>query len=263
MLFRPITHTINHLLTVLSIITCLIGFTFFRMATDQESIQNRIGILFFWPTNLVFTTVIPIVSVLPLKRVIMMRERVARSYRVSSFYLSITLVEMLKVVFFTTLAIVPLYFMMALQLSATKFFYWYAIQICHVLASAALGIFIGAAVKQVEIAQIVGPLSAVTFLLFGGVLINNNNLPAYFRWIQYLSPINYAYRANMINEMTGLALTCNVQPCYTQGQQILDYQDIGGIPIWLCIVAELALCIGFSTLGYIALTQTSKRKLRL
>jgi len=245
------------------IMTCLIGFTFFRMSTDQQSVQNRIGILFFWPANLLFTTVIPIVTVLPLKRTIMMRERVARSYRVSTFFLSITVAEMLNVIFFTTLAVVPLYFMMALQLTASKFFYWYAIQISHVLAGAGLGIFIGAAVKTVDVGQIVAPLATVTFLLFGGVLINNNNLPAYFKWIQYLSPINYAYRGNMINEMSGLSLTCNVEPCYTQGQQILDYQDIAGIPIWACIVAELALCVGFSTLGYLALHKTSKIKLRL
>ncbi|KAJ3101762.1 ATP-binding cassette sub- G member 2 [Phlyctochytrium bullatum] len=248
------------------ILVLLIGFTFFRIKTDQKSIQNRLGILFFWPVNQVFNTIMPILSVFPLERVIMLRERATRSYRVSSFYLSKVLVEMVPNTFFTILACVPLYYMMGLREGFEPMIRWVFIQWTEVMACIAVGFLIGAAVPQVSLANVVGPLAGVVFLLYGGLLINNNDLPYFFRGFQYISPVNYAYRANMFNEFQGLALTCSPnpgEPCFRDGSQVLEAYSVTAFSLWGCVAILAALFTGYFTIGYTVLRIAGKPKTKL
>lgn len=262
-LVRNKTRTIGSFARTI-ILTILIGFTFFRMNTDQESIQSRTGLLVFWPTQMMFITIMPIILVFPLERNILMRERAARAYRVSSFYLSKAVAEGAYAILFNTMSLVPLYFMVGFQLSVSKFFLWLAIQLSFLMVAVCVALCIRASARTPQAGQIIGPLSCVFFLLFAGFLVNNNQLPNYFAWIQWFSPINYAYRANMLNEMADLSLSCNTkQPCYTTGQQVIDYQNVGGIQIWTCVLANLCIALGFLSLGFLSLKRNSKPNFKL
>ncbi|KAJ3203451.1 ATP-binding cassette sub- G member 2 [Dinochytrium kinnereticum] len=236
------------------ILILLIGFTFFRLKNDQKGIQNRIGVLFFWPVNQVFNTIMPILGVFPLERVIMLRERSTRSYRVSSFFFSKVLTEIIPATFFTLLACIPLYFMMGLRLDdPVAFIRFQIIQWAEVMVCLAVGFLIGAAVPSIQLAQVVGPLVGVVFLLYGGVLINNEDLPVFFRGFQYISPVNYAYRANMFNEYQGAALSCpddpNI-PCFRTGEQVLRQYAVTDYSLWGCVGILAALFAGYLLIGY-------------
>ncbi|KAI8831858.1 P-loop containing nucleoside triphosphate hydrolase protein [Chytridium lagenaria] len=219
------------------ILVLLIGFTFYRMKNDQNSIQNRLGILFFWPVNQVFNTILPILGVFPLERVIMIRERSTRSYRVSSFFLSKVITEIIPNTFFTLFGCIPLYFMMGLRTDdqGLSFVRFLVIQWVEVLVCIAVGFLIGASVPVVQLAQIIGPLVGVVFLLYGGSLLNNDDLPIFFRGLQYVSPVNYAYRANMFNELQGFKLVCSPDPtlpCFKTGEQVLKQFSLTSYTLW-------------------------------
>ncbi|KAJ3093910.1 ATP-binding cassette sub- G member 2 [Phlyctochytrium planicorne] len=249
------------------ILVLLIGFTFVRIKNDQRSIQNRIGILFFWPVNQVFNTVMPILGVFPLERVIMLRERATRSYRVSSFYLAKVITEAIPATVFTFLACIPIYFMMGLRLDDVLAFpRFLLIQWVEVMVCLAVGFLIGAAVPSIQLAQVIGPLVGVVFLLYGGCLINNADLPVFFRGFQYISPVNYAYRANMINELQGFTLTCPEDPnlpCFREGQQVLDQYSVADLSLWTCIGVNVILFSGYLAIGYILLRALGKPKTKL
>ncbi|KAI8839229.1 P-loop containing nucleoside triphosphate hydrolase protein [Chytridium lagenaria] len=250
--------------TVLVVI--LIGFTFFRLKNDQKGIQNRNGILFFWPVNQVFNTIMPILGVFPLERVIMLRERTTRSYRVSSFYLAKVLTEIVPATFFTLLSCIPLYYMMGLRTDvASAFPLFIFIQWVQVMACLAVGFLIGAAVPSVQMAQVIGPLVGVVFLLYGGTLINNDDLPVFFRGFQYISPVDYAYRANMFNEFQGFKLTCEdpTLPCYKTGEEVLKQFSLTSYTLWGCIGINGLLFLGYLGVGFILLRVLGKPKTKL
>lgn len=71
-----------------AVIALLIGFTFFRLSLNQNGIQARVGVLFFIVINICFVTIQPIISLIPLERRIIVRERYASTYRTSTFFLS-------------------------------------------------------------------------------------------------------------------------------------------------------------------------------
>ena len=58
--------------------------------------------------------------------------------------------------------------------------------------------------KNVRIALQFAPFCIIPFILFSGLFINTNSIPAYFTWIQYLSPIRYMYQEVYKNEFKGL-----------------------------------------------------------
>ncbi|KAI8839226.1 P-loop containing nucleoside triphosphate hydrolase protein [Chytridium lagenaria] len=197
----------------------LIGFTFYRLKNDQRSIQNRLGVLFFVT---IFNIITMILLVFPMERVILLRERAARSYRVSSFYIAKFITEAATSTFFSALGHVSIYLIVGLRIDSPVFIFRFLLALwVEVLVCVAVGFLIGAAVPF-QLAQIIGPLVGVVFLLYAGSLVNSDDLPVVFKGFQYISPANYAYRAIMINEFEGLKLECSENPnlpCFSQGQQ--------------------------------------------
>ncbi|KAJ3107721.1 ATP-binding cassette sub- G member 2 [Phlyctochytrium planicorne] len=249
------------------ILVLLMGFTFYRLKADQKSIQNRMGFLFFWPVNQVFNTMLPILAVFPLERVIMLRERAGRSYRVSSFFFARVVTEMIPATIFTLMACIPLYFMIGLRTDTPlPFIRFLILQWVEVLGSLAVGFIIGAAVPILQLAQVIGPLVGVIFLLYGGCLLNNEDLPNFFKIFQYTSPVNYAFRGNMMNEFQGLSLSCSAdptQPCFKNGDQVLSLYSVDTYSVWANIGFNAALFAGYITIGYLVLRIAGKPKIKL
>ncbi|KNC98696.1 uncharacterized protein SPPG_06376 [Spizellomyces punctatus DAOM BR117] len=247
-----------------AVLVILIGFAFWQLDKDQRGIQNRAGILFLWPINQVFVTIQPIVATFPLERVIMLRERSAGSYRVSSFYISKVLSQAIPAVFYSMLACVPLYWMIGLQHSAWKFFAWLLINALETTAAVALGFMVSSGVETVQMAMAVAPMIAVVFLLFGGNIINNGSLGWWFKWLHYVSPIGYAYRSFMQLEFRGLSLSCQPdEPCTPTGELVLQQQDLNGLSVWACAGILVALSTWWFLTGYVLLRKTSKPKMKV
>ncbi|KAJ1553624.1 ATP-binding cassette sub- G member 2, partial [Cladochytrium tenue] len=185
----------------------LIGFSYFRLRRDQPGINDRVGVLFFWPVNLIFTTITPVVLTFPLERTVMKRERAAGAYRVSTFFLAKLIASCAVTSVFALVGSVPLYFMLGLRLDsdpAMHFFAWVLAQWLTAMVATAVALAVGAAVRSQKVAQVAGPLSTVVFLLYGGGLTNFNDIAYPFAIFKWISPVAYAFRANMINEFSGL-----------------------------------------------------------
>lgn len=74
---------------------------------------------------------------------------------------------------------------------------------------------IGAAVSSVRVANLLGSLAIMMFLLFGGFLLNRDQVPWYCTWIADLSYFNYAYEALAVCCccLTPCSLLCCAEPC--------------------------------------------------
>ncbi|KAJ3177981.1 ATP-binding cassette sub- G member 2 [Gaertneriomyces sp. JEL0708] len=248
------------------VLILLMGFSFFQLDNDQRGVQNRIGILFLWPINQFFITIQPIVLTFPIERAIMLRERSAGSYRVSTFYVSKVLAVCIPSIIYSGLASIPLYWMIGLQPVAGKFFGWLLVCTVEVLTACALGTMISSVSPTLQFSMAVAPMLAVVFLLFGGNVINNDSLGWWFRWLHYVSPIGYAYTALMQFEFRGLTLTCQegYGGCYQRGEEVLQTQALDDISSpWLALPIMGALAFWWFAMGYVFLRLTSKPKTKL
>ncbi|KAJ3117824.1 hypothetical protein HDU96_005411 [Phlyctochytrium bullatum] len=162
---------------------------------------------------------------------------------------------------------IPLYFMIRLRTDDFACVVRFVIiQWLEAMCCVAVGFLIGAAVPSLQLGQILAPLCGVVFLLYGGSLLNNEDLPVVFRGFQFISPVDYAYRANMFNEFQGLKLTCSSdpgQPCFTEGDQVLKQYALTNYNIGICMGVLFGLFIGYLAIAYSLLRFLGKPKTKL
>ncbi|KAJ3087798.1 ATP-binding cassette sub- G member 2 [Phlyctochytrium bullatum] len=245
------------------VLVLLIGLSFFNLQPDQRGVGDRFGILFFWPINVLFTTIIPTVSVFPDHRLIMRRERATWSYRVSSFFLAKLFVELMYSSFFSVLSSLPLYFLMGLRRNVERIGWWVVVHLIVSMCAVSVGFFVGAAVPSSKVGKVVAPVVVIIFLIFGGGLINVQNLSYFFKIFNWISPVTYAFRANMQNEFIGLNLQCSQEPCYRVGDQVVNLYAAGDLSIPVCVGALGGLFLGYLLLAYLVLRFGGRPKMRL
>ena len=79
------------------------------------------------------------------------------------------------------------------------------------------------------------------FMLFGGLLSNNNSVFAWLSWFQYLSPIKYCAEAIVYNEFR--------YDKYDIGEDLKDHLDYI-VGYGRCIIIFLALIVGFRLVAF-------------
>jgi ABC-type multidrug transport system permease subunit len=64
-----------------------------------------------------------------------------------------------------------------------------------------LGILVGILLKDANVAIQVVPLLITPLIMFGGLPVNLNTMADYASWMQYLDPVQYGYKALLLNQL--------------------------------------------------------------
>lgn len=234
------------------------------MDLSQASVQNRIGAIFFVVVNQTFGTVMPTVTVLPLQRSLIRRERAAGTYRASTSYVAKWLSGLPLTLLSALVLAIPIYWMFGLQADLSRFLTFLAVLLVHSWAGNTLGLMIGSGVPNVAVGQILAPLIVVIFLIFGGQLVNLDAMPVVFKWIQWISIVSYTNKALNQNEFQGLKFDCQPFQClYRDGEQVLELFHFDNVSIWNSVLAVAGLGLSFFFTGYFLFRLNSKPLLRL
>ncbi|KAJ2880190.1 hypothetical protein IWW38_005991, partial [Coemansia aciculifera] len=149
-----------------------LGFVFFQLGKDQSSVQNRIGALFSLTVQCTFPVIIPVMTGIMTSRDVLLRERSGGTYRMTSYFFA-------KSLSFFPLVIAPyyimylgMYFISHLQYDAAKFFIGLANLSAILFASLGFSFAMSMAVRSLEVAHIITPVSLGTLMLFAGNLSN-------------------------------------------------------------------------------------------
>ncbi|KAJ1991185.1 hypothetical protein H4R33_001471 [Dimargaris cristalligena] len=246
------------------VMALFMGFTFFQLDTNQSSIQNRIGFLFFIPIDLTFGSVMPMLMSFTLQADIMARERSGGAYRVSSFYLAKFLTELPFFLAFDAVYLTAIYFLAHLQYDAAKFFIFLGVCLLHVVVAVSLGMAIGSFFRNLRVTQMFAPLIITIFLIFGGNLVNNDDVTPVLSWIRYTSLITYTYHALSHNEFDGLTFSCGnslteqTTGCVATGADALQRYGLDSFSIGMCIGLICALAVAFHVCIYASLRWKAK-----
>ncbi|SNX86145.1 related to ATP-binding cassette, sub-family G, member 2 [Melanopsichium pennsylvanicum] len=237
------------------VLLIIIGFAFFRLSFDQGGALARVGALFIIPVNASFAVLFPILAIFPLQRNVMLRERSAGTYRISSFYLSKIMTEVPNQLFQRILFYAIVYWMVGLRQTASAFFIWVAINVLQIGTAIGLGLVIGCGAPSIELANVFAPVINVIFLLFGGNLLPLSSIPPWFIWLHWMSPITYSYSALAQNEFKDLQFECEAdsKQCYRTGQDVLNQYDLQRFTIAQNAGFLGAITLVFLAIGYVLL----------
>ena len=56
-------------------------------------------------------------------------------------------------------------------------------------------------------------MAVLVYLLFGGLFVSNEAIPSYMHWVQFFTPIYYAYEAMAVNEFDGTTVLMKASAC--------------------------------------------------
>jgi len=190
------------------VMAILIGTVFLKIGTGQDSIVRRAPVLFFCCINQgIFGSLLTINS-FPSERVLVLRERAAGTYFVSAYFLAKTTAETLTTLGSPIVFSITVYWLVGFQVVASKFILFTIIMTLCSLAATSLALVVSTWCRTTDLSVAVLPLGLEITRLFGGFFLSPANLPVYFKWLDALSYIKYAYVGISLNELEGLTYTC-------------------------------------------------------
>lgn len=138
-----------------------------------------------------------------------MREYANGMYGVVAYFMGKTVSEIPNQTFFPVVFGLCTYWVIELNDDSNeKWIIYLLVLICLSYAGVSMGILCGCIFSDIQVAVSAAPLAVIPFMLFGGFLINVDNIPSYFVFMEYLSPFKYSFGALAQNEYHSLDLDC-------------------------------------------------------
>jgi ABC-type multidrug transport system ATPase subunit/ABC-type multidrug transport system permease subunit len=246
-------------------VALLISALYWQVKNDASGIQNRLGVFFFLSINLTFGVILPSINVFPEQKRLIKRERAAGSYRSSSAFLAKWISNLPTMLLTNLIMAVIVYWTVGLRASVGQFFTFIAIVVAHGLCANSFGLLIGAAVPNATVGQLVAPMIIIIFMLFGGLLLNLDNVSVVLRWIQWASLISYTYKALAQNEFdANLRFSCTPgSPCFNSGVDVVNIYSLNNPTLWVCVFVNLGFALLYMIAGMAVFARTSRPLMRL
>lgn len=253
----------NPAVSVLQVMTMVIfavvvGAIYWQIDNSCASgLQNRTGAFFFIIMNMVFGN-LSAVELFIKNRAIFLHENVSGFYRVSSYFLSTVICDVLPMRFLPTLGFASVvYFMIGLTNSFDKFCIFFLGLFLVSLSASAISFCISALVRIFAVANLLIAMAYVVMMVFSGLLVNLDSVPDFLEWIKYFSIFRYSLQGLSLNELKDMTFVpgSDGKNC-TSGNEYLNYQGIdydSNWDLWANYVAMSVIAVGFLTLAYLRL----------
>ncbi|VVU95652.1 ABC-2 type transporter [seawater metagenome] len=240
----------------LSIIIALI---YQGLDTSQESVQNRIGLLFFLSMQIFMSAVYGSIHLFYADKIVFKREYDSQWYTLSSYFLTRCISEIPVSILNSLILSTIIYFAVGLHNTFIRYIIFTAIISFCTLCGNGFGFLIGTIFSRLEIGLAVSPAIIVPILLFSGLFQNINSIPIYLSWIKYISPIQYSFNSLAQNEFTGLEFNCNStqKDClYENGEDVLNYLNFNELSISINILIMFVIYCVLMVLSYLFLKRS-------
>ncbi|EGG18231.1 ABC transporter G family protein [Cavenderia fasciculata] len=186
----------------------ILGSLYLNLSNHQTDGQNRSGLLFFSLCFIVFGgfSAIPILFE---SRDIFYIQRDGKYYKTIAFFLSQLITEFPIALIETIVFSVIMYWMCGLQRNAEKFIYFVLMLFATNLQTQAFFRMVSAFTPTPTVAAIVAPGIIAPLILFSGYMMAPNQIPDWWIYLYWISPIHYEFEGIMSNEHHGLKYTCS------------------------------------------------------
>lgn len=197
-----------HLLLALTM-GVFLGCIYWQQELDFYGSQNRLGAMFFMCAMFGFGAMTSL-GLFVTERTVFVRERAGGYYRPEAYYLAKILFDIIPLrvlppILFSTCA----YWMIGLRPGIEFFATFVAFTVMFNIVVGGICLVIGVVCPNVALSNIIALAANLYFMLFGGFLINTDDLPPYLVPLKYTSPYRFAIEALMVNEFAGRTILFN------------------------------------------------------
>lgn len=142
------------------------------LGLNQASIQSRNGVLFLTVTAMVFTSASSIVLVFPLEKLQLIRDQSTGMYRTWTYSLAKFFSDLPISTALPFLFSLIFYWFVGLSNTASQFFLFFFINWLIVGVGNSIGMLLGSAFSDAEVAVSIMPMVIVPLMLFAGLFIS-------------------------------------------------------------------------------------------
>lgn len=261
---RPvILSTLNVIQTLM--MSIIPGIIWWQLPKEESQIEARSGLLFFIILYWAFNPILMSLTSYPVERPIINKERLAGSYRLSSYYIAKMVSELPLILCQPTVSITIAFWMAGLN-GVGAYFADIGIILLSSLTAQSIGFFTSVTFLQFNQSICFTSIFMLTTLLLGGFYIKD--LPFWLKWARYLSFISYPFHSTLILEFNSdFAIRCNQSstaykncnpPDNNTEQAFIPAKDIlenfaVTLPIWGNILILLLFMLVFRIVTYIVL----------
>jgi ABC-type multidrug transport system ATPase subunit/ABC-type multidrug transport system permease subunit len=175
----------------------VLGSLFYGASTTDFGL--RIGLILFACNHLSFGNMVELPIMIEAKRVAY-KQTAYRFFPTSSYVMSIVTMHIPLAFFETIIFVLFLYFMTFFTNDAGRFFIFAALYMCHNLAVSVWFRSLAFFAPNMEVAQVLAGPSTAIFMLFGGFLLTEPQIPPWFIWLYWYSPFSWTVRSISLNE---------------------------------------------------------------
>ncbi|KAK6925676.1 ABC transporter-like, ATP-binding domain [Dillenia turbinata] len=225
--------------------------------TPASHLEDRIALLFFFSVFWGFYPLYNAVFTFPQERAMLMKERSAGMYRLSSYFLARTVGDLPLDLALPTAFVFIIYWMGGLKPDPITFILSLLIVLYSVLVSQSLGLAFGALLMDVKQATTLASVTTMVFLMAGGYYIQQ--IPPFIVWLKYLSYSYYCYKLL-------LGIQYSVDETYECSKgvfcRVVDFptvRSVGLHHLWVDILIMAMMLIGYRLLAYLALQRIRVR----
>uniref|UniRef100_A0AC35UDM9 ABC transporter domain-containing protein n=1 Tax=Rhabditophanes sp. KR3021 TaxID=114890 RepID=A0AC35UDM9_9BILA len=180
-----------------------IGGLYFRQTMNQDGVENIRGALYFYVSELTYSTCFGIQTVMPKDFALVVREYHDGLYPVFCYFLARVLTYIPSITIDGMIFVGVSYLLINLRNSFLAFFQ--TVITCTILEYCAFsfGSMISSlAPNYATVVSLSGPMVAL-FSITGGLFMNVGTLPPLISWVQYVSWFRYAYESLIISQFDG------------------------------------------------------------
>ncbi|KAL2247541.1 UNVERIFIED_CONTAM: ABC transporter G family member 9 [Sesamum indicum] len=226
--------------------------------SDISHLQDQVGLFFFYSGFWGFYPLFQAIFTFPQERMMLAKERSSGMYRLSSYFMALTLGDLPMELVLPTVFFVITYWMAGLKPDPRCFFAGLFTLLYSVLCSQGLGLALGAAVMNQKSATILGSVIMLTFLLASGYYVQH--VPAFISWIKYISISQYTFKLLLGSQFKpGETYPCgNGKTCLVEDFGMIKPVGLGGHAI--AVIALAVMLVGYRLVAYVALMRIGVTK---
>lgn len=191
-----------------SIMALIVSSVFFNLPNNTGSFFSLGALLFFSILLNAFASMLEILTLWQQRPIVEKHDKYAL-YHPSAEAISSMLVDFPAKVVVAIVFNVILYFMTDLRRTAGHFFIFLVFSFTTTLTMSNIFRWIGAISRSQAQAMVPSSIFMMILVIYTGFTIPVKDMHPWFKWLNYLNPIAYAFESLMINEFSGRDFPCS------------------------------------------------------
>ena len=191
-----------------SVMAIIIGSCFYNLPSNTQSFYSRGALLFFAILLNAFSSFLEILTLYAQRPIVEKQSKYAFYHPFAEAVASM-ICGLPEKILTSILFNVSLYFLTNLRRTPGAFFTFYLFSFVCILAMSMLFRTIGAMSRSLAQAMAPAALFILALVIYTGFTVPIRDMHPWFRWINYLDPVAYAFEAVMINEFSHRRFDCS------------------------------------------------------